>query len=516
MTTQPTTSTESEPGRDRPGAALAVLALAQLMVVLDATIVNIALPSAQRALGFSVADRQWVVTAYALAFGGLLLLGGRLADIAGRRRMFLIGLFGFAVASAVGGAAGNFATLVAARAAQGAFGALLAPAALSLLTVTFTAPKERARALAVFSAVAGGGAAIGLLLGGLLTQYLSWRYCMYVNVVFAAVAIAGALAVLREPAARTRPRLDAASVITVSAGLFALVYGFSHAETAGWTSPVTLGALAAAVVLLPVFAVLQAKVSSPLLPLRILADRTRAGAYLAILTVGISIFGMLLFVTYYLQQNLGFSAIEAGVAFLPMTFALAIAAQLSIRRILPKAGPRAAITPGLLLAAAGALLLTRLGTSSDYVNLVLPATLLFGAGLGMVVSASIATATAGITPADAGAASALVNVGQQVGGSIGTSLLNTLAASAITSYAVTHTGTPHLATLAALHGYDVGFTWAAAILLAAAVITAALLRRPAATAAPVPAAAAAGAAAAAPEAGPASPTLCPETCGSRA
>jgi len=493
-----------------------VLALAQLMVVLDATIVNIALPSAQRALGFSVADRQWVVTAYALAFGGLLLLGGRLADIAGRRRMFLIGLAGFAVASAVGGAAGNFATLAAARAAQGAFGALLAPAALSLLTVTFTAPKERGRALAVFSAVSGGGAVVGLLLGGLLTQYLSWRYCMYVNVVFAAVAITGALAVLREPAARTRPRLDAASVITVSAGLFALVYGFSHAETAGWTSPVTLSALAAGVVLLAVFSVWQAKVSSPLLPLRILADRTRAGAYLAIFTVGISIFGMLLFVTYYLQQNLRFSAIEAGLAFLPMTFALAIAAQLGIRRILPKAGPRAAIIPGLVLAAAGAFVLTRLSVDSDYVNLVLPATLLFGVGIGLVVSSSIATATAGIAPADAGAASALVNVGQQVGGSIGTSLLNTLAAAAaITSYAAAHAPTPHLATLAALHGYDVGFTWAAAILLAAAIIIAALLRRPAATAAGAAAAGAAAptaareAAAIAPEAAPTSPVHCP-------
>lgn len=231
---------------------------------------------------------------------------------------------------------------------------------------------------------------------------------MYVNVVFAAVAIAGALAILREPAARTRPRLDTASVITVSAGLFALVYGFSHAETAGWTSPVTLGALAAGAALLAVFAGLQAKVASPLLPLRILADRARVGAYLAIFTVGISIFGMLLFVTYYLQQSLRFSAIEAGLAFLPMTFALAIAAQLSIRRIVPKVGPRAAITPGLLLAAAGAFLLTRLGVSSDYASLVLPATLLFGAGLGMVVSASIATATAGITPADSGAASALM------------------------------------------------------------------------------------------------------------
>jgi predicted MFS family arabinose efflux permease len=311
-------------------------------------------------------------------------------------------------------------------------------------------------------------------------------------------------------------------VITVSAGLFALVYGFSHAETADWTSPVTLGALAAGVVLLAVFAVLQAKVASPLLPLRILANRTRASAYLAIFTVGISIFGMLLFVTYYLQQNLRFSAIEAGLAFLPMTFALAIAAQLSIRRILPKAGPRAAIIPGLLLAAAGAFLLTHLGVSSDYVNLVLPATLLFGAGLGMVVSASIATATAGIAPADAGAASALVNVGQQVGGSLGTSLLNTLAAAAITSYAAAHARTPHLATLAALHGYDVGFTWAAAILLAAAITTAALLLRPAATASPARAAIPAvpakadvpPVAATAPEAGPASPARSPQTCGS--
>jgi EmrB/QacA subfamily drug resistance transporter len=512
MATKSVTSTEDQPGRDRRGAALAVLALAQLMVVLDATIVNIALPSAQRALGFSVADRQWVVTAYALAFGSLLLLGGRLADIAGRRRMFLIGLSGFAVASAVGGAAGNFATLVAARAAQGAFGALLAPAALSLLTVTFTESKERRRALAVFSAVSGGGAAVGLLLGGLLTQYLSWRYCMYVNVVFAAVAITGGLALLREPAARTRSRLDAASVITVSAGLFALVYGFSRAETDGWTSPVTLGALAAGVVLLTAFSVLQAKVASPLLPLRVLADRTRAGAYLAILTVGISVFGMFLFVTYYLQQNLRFSAVAAGLAFLPMTFALAVAAQLSIRRIVPTAGPRAAITPGLLLAAAGAFLLTRLGAGSDYVNLVLPATLLFGAGLGMVISASIATATAGIGPADAGAASALVNVGQQVGGSIGTSLLNTLAASAVTSYAAAHARTPHLATLASLHGYDVGFAWAAAILLAAALITAALLRRPAATTAPAGTAIPARAT----ETSPASPARCPETCGSRA
>jgi EmrB/QacA subfamily drug resistance transporter len=489
MAAQSITSIENQPGRDRRWAALAVLALAQLMVVLDATIVNIALPSAQRTLGFSVADRQWVVTAYALAFGSLLLLGGRLADIAGRRRMFLVGLSGFAVASAVGGAAGDFATLIAARAAQGAFGALLAPAALSLLTVTFTAPRDRGRALAVFSAVAGGGAAVGLLLGGLLTQYLSWRWCMYVNLIFAAAAFAGGLVVLSEPAARQRPRLDVTSVVAVSAGLFALVFGFSRADTAGWSGAVTLGPLAAGVALLAVFILLQARVAHPLLPLRVLADRNRGGAYLAIFTVGVSVFGMFLFVTYYLQQNLRFSAVEAGLAFLPMTVVLAVAAQLSTRVLLAKAGPRWTIAPGLFLAAIGAFLLSRVGVSSDYVNLVLPATLVFGAGLGLAISASISTATAGIEQADAGAASAMVNVGQQVGGSIGTSLLNTLAASAIAGYLATHTASPHSATLAVLHGYHVGFTWSAAILLAAALIAALLLRRPtaAATSSPAPA-----------------------------
>ena len=472
---------------------LAVLALAQLMVVLDATIVNIALPSAQRALGFGVADRQWVVTAYALAFGSLLLLGGRLADIAGRRRTFLIGLAGFAIASAAGGAAGNFGTLIAARAAQGAFGALLAPSALSLLTVTFTAPKERGRALAVFSAVSGGGAAIGLLLGGLLTQFLSWRFCMYVNVVFAVAAFAGGIAVLREPATGLRPKLNGASVITVSAGLFAVVFGFSRAETSGWSSAATLGSLAAGVVLLAGFILLQARVTSPLLPLRVLArpqSRRRVPGHLHRRNQhlrAVPVRHLLPAAEPALQRRPG------RPAFLPMTFVLAIAAQLSARRLLPKVGPRGTITPGLLLAAAGAFMLTRIGVTSDYVNLILPATLIFGAGLGLTISASIATATAGIEPVDAGVASAMVNVGQQVGGSIGTSLLNTIAASAIASFALAHAGAP----LAVLHGYHVGFTWSAAILLTAAITTALLLHRPAATAASAPAA---------------SPARCPQTC----
>jgi EmrB/QacA subfamily drug resistance transporter len=502
---------------DRRRGALAVLALAQLMVVLDATIVNIALPSAQRALGFSVADRQWVVTAYALAFGSLLLLGGRLADIVGRRRMFLTGLAGFAAASAVGGAAGNFAVLVTARAAQGAFGALLAPAALSLLAVTFTAPKDRNRAFAVFSAVAGGGAAIGLLLGGVLTQYLSWRWCMYVNLLFAAVAFAGALAVLPSRSSDQRPHLDVTSVITVSAGLFALVFGFSHADTAGWSDAVTLGTLIGGTALLALFVFLQAKVTHPLLPLRVPLNRNRGGAYLAIFTVGVAIFGVFLFVTYYLQQGLAFTAVQAGLAFLPMTFALAIAAQLSARRLLPRVGPRGTITPGLFLAAVGAFWLSRIGITSDYLNLILPATLVFGAGLGLTISAAINTATVGVERADTGVASALVNVGQQVGGSIGTSLLNTVAASAAASFLAIHLHAPHAATLAVLHGYQTGFTWSGVILLVATVTTGALLHRPAAAAvsAAAPAGSVTGSTGPSPVAAPdpthPSPVTCPQS-----
>jgi EmrB/QacA subfamily drug resistance transporter len=503
MSMPSTSLSQPASGPDRRRGALAVLALAQLMVVLDATIVNIALPSAQRALGFSVADRQWVVTAYALAFGSLLLLGGRLADIVGRRRMFLTGLAGFAAASAVGGAAGNFTVLVSARAAQGAFGALLAPAALSLLATTFTAPKDRSRAFAVFSAVAGGGAAIGLLLGGILTQYLSWRWCMYVNLLFAAVAFAGGLAVLPARSSDQRPHLNVTSVVTVSAGLFALVFGFSHADTAGWSDAVTLGTLIGGAALLAFFVFLQAKVTHPLLPLRVPLDRNRGGAYLAIFTVGVSIFGVFLYVTYYLQQGLAFTAVQAGLAFLPMTFALAIAAQLSARRLLPRVGPRATIAPGLFLASVGVFWLSRIGITSDYLNLILPATLVFGLGLGLTISASINTATVGVERADTGVASALVNVGQQVGGSIGTSLLNTLAASAAAGFLAVHLHAPHAATLAVLHGYQTGFIWSGVILLVAAVTTGALLHRPAA--ATVSDAAPAGAAANSSGSSPVSP-----------
>src|ERR1700758_491428 len=280
---------------------LGVVGLAQLMVVLDATIVNIALPSAQRALGFSNTDRQWVVTAYALAFGGLLLLGGRLSDLVGRRRMLIIGLIGFAAASALGGAATSFAVLVIGRGAQGAFGALLAPAALSTLTVTFTNPAERGRAFGVYGAIAGAGGAVGLLLGGVLTEYLSWRWCLYVNVILAAVAVAGAVRLLASYPRDPDVHIDPAGTILVVAGLVSLVYGLSEAETKGWGAPITIALLVAGVVLLAVFVLVERRVPHPLLPLRLVLDRFRGGSYLAIGLSAIGLFGVFLFLTSYLQ-----------------------------------------------------------------------------------------------------------------------------------------------------------------------------------------------------------------------
>jgi EmrB/QacA subfamily drug resistance transporter len=454
---------------------LGVLSVAQLMVVLDTTVVNIALPSAQHALGFSNDQRQWIVTGYALAFGSLLLLGGRLADLFGRKRIFLTGLVGFAVASAIGGAATGFTMLVTARAVQGGFGALLAPAALSLLTTTFTDAKERSKAFGIFGAIAGGGAAIGLLLGGVLTEYLSWRWCMYVNLIFAALAFAGGSVWLRHRAEQDRPRLDIPGVLLVSSGLFSLVYGFSHADTGGWADPVTVGFLVAAVVLLVAFVLVQRRVAHPVLPLRVVLDRYRGGSLVAILMSGAGMFGVFLFLTYYLQQNLGFSAVRSGLAFLPMTASLMVASQLSSVLLTSRIGPRFLIPPGLAIGGVGLWLLTSIDMNSTYAANVLPATIVFGAGLGVVFSAALSLSTAGVSPEDAGVASAMVNTGQQVGGSVGTALLNTLASSAMASYAGSHAGRANLTELATLHSYTTAFWWSAGILILAAVITAVVL-----------------------------------------
>jgi EmrB/QacA subfamily drug resistance transporter len=472
----PLPEVNDNPHHARRWLILSLLALAQLMVVLDATVVNIALPSAQSSLGFSNGDRQWIVTAYSLAFGSLLLLGGRLADLFGRKNVLMVGLVGFAAASALGGAANGFDMLVAARAIQGAFGALLAPAALALLTTTFTDSRERNTAFGIYGAIAGGGAALGLLLGGVLTEYLSWRWCMYVNILLAIPALIGAFILLVHRAAETRPRLDLPGTITVSAGLFALVFGFSHAETGGWGSAVTISFLIASVVLLAMFAMLQQCVSHPLLPLRVILDRNRGGAFIAMLLAATGMFGVFLFFTYYLQQSLGYSAVMTGVAFLPMVALLVIASALVSTVISPKVGPRNTVPTGMLLGALGLVWLTQIGSNSSYVTDLLPPLLILGAGLGITFASAMNLATLGVDSDDAGVASAAVNTVQQIGGAVGTALLNTLAATAATNYLRGKTPNAGVLEAAAIHSYTVAFWISAGIFAAGAVITAITLR----------------------------------------
>lgn len=464
----------SNPHHARRWWILALIGIAQLMVVLDATIVNIALPSAQESLGFSDANRQWVVTAYALAFGSLLLIGGRVGDLFGRKRVFIAGLIGFAVASAIGGAAQSFGMLVFARALQGVFGALLAPAALSLLATTFTDPAERGRAFGIFGAIAGSGAAIGLLLGGVLTEYLSWRWCLYVNLLFAVPAALGALSLLHDQAHPDKPKLDVPGTVASSLGLFALVYGFAEAESEGWGAGTTLGFLAAGVALLALFAWLQSRNEHPLLPLRVVRDRDRGGAYFAIGVTGAGMFGVFLFLTYYLQQTLGFSPVETGLAFMPMSFAIMVTATGATARLMPRFGHKPLIVTGLAMATTGMVLLTQVGVDSSYATHVLPGLLVMGLGLGLVFAPGMSIATVGVAPHDSGVASAMVNTTQQVGGSIGTALLSTLFSSAMAGYLTDHG--PTAAGAAAVHGYTTAFWWSAGIFAAGAVISALVLK----------------------------------------
>jgi EmrB/QacA subfamily drug resistance transporter len=458
---------------------LTTVALAQLMVVLDSTVVNIALPSAQADLGFSNGDRQWIVTAYSLAFGSLLLLGGRLSDLMGRKRTFIIGLIGFAGASGVGGAADSFGMLVGARAVQGAFGALLAPTALAVLTTTFTVAKDRARAFGIFGAIAGAGGAVGLLLGGVLTEDLSWRWSLYINVVIAVIAVIGAVFFV-DSVRRTgpRPKLDIPGTVLASSALFGVVYGFSNAETDGWSSPLTWGMLVAAGVLMIAFVIWQRRAAHPLLPLAIILDRNRGAAYSSVLIAAIGLFGVFLFVTYYLQTSLHYSPIETGLAFLPMIALLVTAAQLSTNIFVPRLGPKVMVPIGMTLAAVGMAYLTRLDLSSTYAANVLPPLLILGAGMGSIMPAAIQTATLGVDRQFAGVASALVNTSQQVGGSIGTALLNTLAATAAASYVASHVPpTAAVVAEAAVHSYAVAYWWGAGIFAFGAVLAALLFKR---------------------------------------
>jgi EmrB/QacA subfamily drug resistance transporter len=458
---------------------LATVALAQLMVVLDGTVVNIALPAAQADLGFSDGDRQWIITAYSLTFASLLLLGGRLSDLWGRKRTFIIGLVGFAAASALAGAAPTFEVLVAGRALQGAFGALLAPTALAVLTTTFTIPKERARAFGVFGAIAGAGGAIGLLLGGFLTEQFDWRWNLYINVFIALVAIIGAAVFVRDvPRTGPRPRLDLLGTVLVSGALFLLVFGFSNAETEGWESPLTWGMLAASAVLLVAFVLWQRRAANPLLPLAIVRDRNRAAAYASVLIAGAGMFGIFLFVTYYLQTSLGYSPIQTGLSFLPMIAMLVLAAQLSTNFLVPRFGPKVVVPIGMLLGSAGMVYLTHLDAQSTYAADILPPLMILGFGMGLITPASMQAATLGVDRSFAGVASAMVNTSQQVGGSIGTALLNTLAATAAADYVVAHTPvTEAVLADAAIHSYAVAYWWSAAFFAFGAVLAAVLFRR---------------------------------------
>jgi EmrB/QacA subfamily drug resistance transporter len=454
--------------------ALVVIALAQLMVVLDMTIVNIALPSAQSALHMSDGNRQWVITAYTLAFGGLLLLGGRVSDLVGRKTTFVVGLLGFAAASALGGAAVNSGMLFGARALQGVFAALLAPSALSLLATTFTDPKDRGKAFGIFGAIIGAGAAVGLLAGGFLTQYLNWRWCLYVNVPIALVAFFGAMALLASGERHPGARLDVPGALLGSAGMLSLVYGFSEAESRGWSDGLVLTLLAAGVVLLAVFGWWQTRARVPLLPMSVVKDRQRVGAFLTVLLTTIGMFGVFLFLTYYMQGVLGYSPVKTGVAYLPITVGMITGSTQVAARLLNRVPPRALMVPGLLLAAGALAIIAQVGVEPAYASHILPAMLMLGLGMGTAMMTSVSLATGSVPPRDSGAASATFNTAQQVGGSIGTALLNTIAATVTARYLTAHAGPGvnrrQLAAEATVHGFNVATWWAMGALLLAALI----------------------------------------------
>lgn len=471
---------------------LAVLGAAQLMIVLDASIVNIALPSAQADLDISNADRQWMVTAYTLAFGGLLLVGGRIADYTGRRRTFLIGLVGFALASAIGGLAPNAELLFAARALQGAFAAVMAPAALSIVTVTFTEPDERAKAFGAFGAIAGSGGAIGLIVGGVLTEFASWRWCLGVNVPVALVVAVAAVVLVGESRSPGDTRYDVPGLLLATVGLFCLVYGFTEAaratnpddptstEVQGWGAPATVTFLSVAVVLLVAFVVWERRARNPLLPLRVVVDRNRGGSFLVFLLVGAGLFAMFLFMTYYFQVNRGYTPLRTGLAFLPFSAGIILTAGV-VSRVLPRTGPRTPMLVGLALAGSGMLLLTRVDQDSSYWGVAFPALLVMSVGMAAVFIPTASTALFGVGPHDAGVASATLNTSQQVGGSLGTALLNTLFAGAVTAYLDDHPPSSpqagdELLPLAFIHGYHVAFYWGAALFGAAFVVAALLVR----------------------------------------
>ena len=481
-------------GGPRPGLALPILAAAQLMVVLDATIVNVALPHIQQALGFSGTGLEWVVNAYALTFGGLLLLGGRAGDLLGRRKMFIAGLLLFSAASLAGGFATSPAFLLAARAVQGAGGALVAPAALSLITTTFPEGPPRTRALGVYAAMSIAGGAIGLISGGLLTTYASWRWVLFVNVpIGAAVALAAPRVLAATP--RRQGRFDLPGALTGTAGITALVYGLVSAATSPngvshWGDAKVIASLAAAVVLLAAFAVIETRSPQPLLPLRLLRDRNRTGAYLSYAGVGIFIFGMFFFLTVFMQTVWGYSALKTGVAYLPFTVALLIAAG-AVTQLVPRIGPRPLLLAGSVFSTVGLYWLSRINEHDTYASAVLGPTMVIGAGTALLFVTLSLVALNRVPEADSGVASSLLNTGQQLGGSIGLALLGSVAWTAVAHHVVhataaaaraghpVHPGGPLAAAIyrhAIATGFARGFLVAAGIALLTLAINVTLIR----------------------------------------
>jgi EmrB/QacA subfamily drug resistance transporter len=467
---------------------LVVIAGAQLMVVLDSTIMIIALPSAQHALGFSNTDRQWVVTAYTLAFGGFLLLGGRIGDMFGAKRTLLVGVIGFATASAIGGAAQTTLMLIGARGLQGLFGALLAPSILALLTSTFADPHERGRAFGIYATIAIAGSAFGLILGGFLTQYVDWRWCLYVNLPIAGLVILGAITNIPDAPRAVGIRLDVLGVVLGCGGLVALVYGLGQAGADGWSAPSVVYPLIGAVILLTGFIFWQSKGPNPLLPLRVLKNRNRAGSFLTIMLAIVGMFGTFLFLTYLLQTIDHYSPLKTGVAFLPLLVLNGVAATQVASRLMTRVPVRLLIVPGLLLAAVGVALLTTLTPQASYVTHVLPSEILLGLGLGIAIVPCISTATLNADPADVGVTSAMTNTSQQIGASVGTALLNTIAASATAAYLVSHHQSATVQAQATVHGYATASGWAAGIFVLAAILSAILINvRPGSARPPAPA-----------------------------